>query len=207
MKKIVIIEDNEPLRAVYADIVNGDNSFVTVATYNNCEEAIANLEVDVPDIVLMDIELPGMNGVEGTKTIKSKLPKTTVIMITVYENSEMVFDALCVGATGYLTKNLKPTELLNALHEIENGGAPMSVKIAKMVVQSFQKPLNIKNPLSNREQEILNLLSQGNSYIDMSEKLFISKNTIKYHIKNIYIKLEVSSKFEAVKKANEKNFL
>ena len=206
-KRIWIIEDNEPLRDAFKDIVNDDENFKVVGVYESCEDALENLESDCPDIVLMDVELPGMNGVEGTKIIKNKRPYTTVIMVTVYENSKIVFDALCVGATGYLTKNLKPKELVNALYEVENGGAPMSVKIAKMVVQSFQKPTNIKNPLSEREQEVLNLLAEGNSYEDMSEKLYISKNTIKYHIKNIYIKLQVNSKFDAVRIASKRRFI
>jgi DNA-binding NarL/FixJ family response regulator len=154
----------------------------------------------------MDIDLPGMNGVEGTKIIKQKLPNAIIIMVTVYENSEIVFNALCAGATGYLTKNLKPNDLINSLEEAMSGGAPMSIHIAKMVVSSFQKK-NSTIQLSQREKEVLTLLATGNSYDSIGEKLFISKNTIKFHLKNIYLKLQVHSNIEAIQKANEENLI
>ena len=127
-------------------------------------------------------------------------------MVTVYENSEMVFNALCAGATGYLTKNLKPNDLINSMEEAISGGAPMSIHIAKMVVSSFQKK-NSSIQLSQREKEVLTLLATGNSYDSIAEKLFISKNTIKFHLKNIYLKLQVHSNIEAIQKANEENLI
>lgn len=204
--KVVIIEDNLPLSQAFEEIINSSKDFVLVDSYTNCEEAIENLKFDQPTIVLMDIDLPGMNGVEGTSLIKQKLPKVIIIMITVFENSEMVFNALCAGATGYLTKNLKPKELITALEEAISGGAPMSIHIAKMVVSSFQKQ-NSKIQLSQREKEVLTLLADGNSYDSIGEKLFISKNTIKFHLKNIYIKLQVHSNIEAIQKANKENLI
>ena len=190
----------------FAEIINHTDDFEVVNRYSNCEDAIDNLTYDNPDVYLMDIELPGINGVEGTKYIKKALPKANIIMVTVYENSDIVFDALCAGATGYLTKNLKPDELIDALKETIAGGAPMSIKIAKMVVNSFQKKPS-KIELSKREKEVLIQLSEGNSYDSIADKLFISKNTIKFHLKNIYIKLQVNSNIEAVQKANKENLL
>lgn len=203
---IVIIEDNQPLAEGFAEVINTSEKFQVSGMYTNCEEAIERLDVDNPDILLVDIELPGMNGVEGTRYIKQKRPNASIIMVTVYENSKMVFDALCAGATGYLTKSLTPKVLLDALNETLEGGAPMSIKIAKMVVGSFQKKPS-KIALSPREKEVLTLLAEGNSYDSIAEQLFISKNTIKFHLKNIYIKLQVNSNIEAVSKASKENLI
>lgn len=204
--KVVIIEDNIPLREGFAEVIKATDNFELTNCYSNCEEAIERLQYDNADIFLMDIELPGMNGVEGTKRIKKELPKVHIIMVTVFENSDMVFEALCSGASGYLTKSISPEELQDALNECVAGGAPMSIKIAKMVVSSFQvKPSKIE--LSPREKEVLSLLSQGNTYDSIAEQLFISRNTIKFHLKNIYIKLQVNSNIEAVQKANRENLL
>jgi len=204
--KVVIIEDNIPLSEGFAEVIDSSNDFEVVAIYDNCEDAIKNLRKDCAKLFLMDMELPGMNGVEGTKQIKKVFPKANIIMVTVYENSDVVFDALCAGASGYLTKNLKPEELVDALKESISGGAPMSIKIAKMVVNSFQKKPS-KIELSKREKDVLLQLSEGNSYDSIAKNLFISKNTIKFHLKNIYIKLQVNSNIEAVQKANKENLL
>ena len=206
IQKVVIIEDNIPLSKGFAEVINTTNNFKVVSIYHNCENAIENLKRDNADIFLVDIELPGMNGVEGTKQIKKVLPNSHIVMVTVYENSNMVFDALCAGATGYLTKNVSPQDIIDALNELDQGGAPMSIKIAKMVVSSFQKKPS-KIELSTREKEVLTLLSEGNSYDFIAKKLFISRNTIKFHLKNIYIKLQVNSNIEAVQKANKENLL
>lgn len=204
--KVVIIEDNIPLRDGFAEVIKTTDDFELTNCYDNCEEAIERLQYDNANIYLMDIELPGINGVEGTKRIKKILPKVIIIMVTVFENSDIVFDALCAGATGYLTKSISPDELIGALNESISGGAPMSIKIAKMVVSSFQvQPSKIE--LSPREKEVLSLLSQGNTYDSIAELLFISRNTIKFHLKNIYIKLQVNSNIEAVQKANKENLL
>lgn len=203
---IVIIEDNIPLSEAFVEVIGKSENYKVIDTYSNCEEAIQNIKDDNPKIVLMDIDLPGINGVEGTKIIKQKLPNVLIIMVTVYENSEMVFNALCAGATGYLTKNFKPNELIEALDEAIAGGAPMSIHIAKMVVTSFQKQ-NSQIILSQREKEVLTLLADGNSYDIIGDKLCISRNTIKYHLKNIYIKLQVHSNIEAIQKATKENLL
>ena len=205
VKRVVLIEDNKTLNDAFVGIINDSENFTISGAYITAEEAIENLKEDSPDFVLMDVQLPLMNGVEATKIIKQKRPQTGIIMITVYENSETVFDALCAGATGYLTKNTTSSQLIDALEQANNGGAPMSIHIAKMVVSSFKK--NVHADLSERELEVLNLLSKGKSYRSIAEQLFISTNTIKFHIKNIYDKLQVSSKEEAINKANNQNLI
>ena len=160
-KRVTIVEDNEAVREGYAMIINSLKNYYVINTYSNCEDALKSLRKDNPDIVLMDLELPGMNGIDGTFEIKKILPNSEVIVNTIYENSDLVFDALCAGASGYLTKNSDNFELIDALDQVSMGGAPMSSKIARMVVKSFQK--NPKSPLSARETQVLELVAQGKS--------------------------------------------
>jgi len=201
-KRVLVIEDDPEIRSSFVMIVDSSQKFTVVNSYGNCEDAIKHLHSDKPDIVLMDVELPGgMNGIKGTKIIKEKSPNADIIMVTVYEDSEMVYEALKSGASGYITKSANYTELLSALDEITKGGAPMSSKIARMVIDNFH--LNPNSPLTKRETEILQLISEGKTYTQISEELFISKETSKTHIKNIYSKLQVRSKSEAIAKANQ----
>lgn len=201
-KRVLIIEDDPEIRSSFAMIVDSSQKFTVVNSYSNCEDAIKHINNDKPDIVLMDVELPGgMNGIKGTKIIKDKSPNSDIIMVTVYEDSEMVYEALKSGASGYITKSANYMELLSALEEITKGGAPMSSKIARMVIDNFH--LNPNSPLTKRETEILQLISEGKTYTQISEELFISKETSKTHIKNIYSKLQVRSKSEAIAKANQ----
>lgn len=204
--KIIIIEDNEVLRKAMASYIEASDAFEFVEAFHNCETALESFNQLAPNLVLMDIDLPGMNGVAGTKVIKRKYPKTEVLIVTVFENSKTVFDALSAGATGYLTKTFTPESLLAAIKECFEGGAPMSTSVAKMVVNSFNKNTN-DSPLSHREQDVLNCLAQGQSYNSIAESLYISLATVKYHIKNIYIKLEVSSREEALQKARNENYI
>ncbi|HNP07294.1 MAG TPA: response regulator transcription factor [Cyclobacteriaceae bacterium] len=201
-KRVLIIEDDPEIRSSFTMIVDSSQKFTVVNGYSNCEDAIKHLHSDKPDIVLMDVELAGgMNGIKGTKIIKEKSPSSDIIMVTVYEDSEMVYEALKSGASGYITKSANYMELLSALDEITKGGAPMSSKIARMVIDNFH--LNPNTPLTKRETEILQLISEGKTYTQISEELFISKETSKTHIKNIYSKLQVRSKSEAIAKANQ----
>ena len=199
-KRVMIVEDDQEIRNSFTLIVNSSQKFMVVSAYGTAEEAIANINRDKPEIVLMDIELPGVNGIQGTKTIKDKSPHTDIIMVSVYEDSELVFEALKAGASGYITKSANYMELLSALEEIVKGGAPMSSRIARMVIDNFH--VNPNSPLTKRETEILQLISEGKTYTQISEELFISKETAKTHIKNIYSKLQVNSKSEAIAKAN-----
>lgn len=200
-KRVLIIEDDHEIRDSFSLIINSTPRFFVINSYANCELAIKNLHNDKPEIILMDIELAGgMSGIQGTKLIKDKSPHIDVIMVTVYEDNELVFEALKAGASGYITKSANYIELLTALEEIIKGGAPMSSKIARMVIDNFR--VNPNSPLTKRETEILQLISGGKTYTQISEELFISKDTAKTHIRNIYAKLQVRSKSEALAKAS-----
>ncbi len=198
--KVCIVEDDTIIRNGFAMLIDGTTGFRIVSTYHRCEEAIKNLYENAPDVVLIDIELPGgMNGIDGIEKIKKLRPKTNIIVITVYENDDLIFKALCAGAGGYLTKSVQPAKLLEAIRDIQEGGAPMSTSIARRVVASFHK--NQNTPLTQRETEVLELLSKGKSYTHIAEELFVNKETIRTHIKNIYWKLEVHTKADAIEKA------
>lgn len=204
-KRVLIVEDDEEIRNSFTLIVNSSQKFSVVNAYDNSEDAVKNILRDKPEIVLMDIELPGMNGISGAKFIKDRSPHTEIVMVTVYEDSELVFEALKAGASGYITKSANYLELLAALEEITKGGAPMSSRIARMVIDNFH--VNPNSPLTRRETEILQLISEGKTYTQISEDLFISKETAKTHIKNIYSKLQVNSKSEAIAKANQEKLI
>ena len=205
-KRVLIVEDDKEIRNSFMVIVNSSSQFSVVNGYSSCEEAIKHLHSDKPEIVLMDIELPGgMNGIKGAKIIKDKWPTADIIMVTVYEDSDMVFEALKSGASGYITKSANYRELLTALEEISKGGAPMSSKIARLVIDNFH--VNPNSPLTKRETEILQLISEGKTYTQISEQLFISKETSKTHIKNIYAKLQVNCKSEAIAKATSEKLI
>jgi DNA-binding NarL/FixJ family response regulator len=202
-KRVLIVEDDAEIRNSFVLIVNSSEKFGVVNAYGSCEDAIKHLGQDKPDYVLMDIELPGMNGIQGTKIIKDKSPNSEIIMVTVYEDN--VFEAMKAGATGYITKSANHLELLSALEEISKGGAPMSSKIARLVIDNFH--INPNSPLTKRETEILTLISEGKTYTQISEELFISKETSKTHIKNIYSKLQVNSKSQALAKAAQEKLI
>jgi DNA-binding NarL/FixJ family response regulator len=205
IKRITIVEDDSIIRNAFVTLIQQDKKYLVANAYSDAETAIKNLKTDEPDICLMDIELPGMNGIVAISKIKAIMPKTQVVVVTVYENDDLVFKALCEGASGYLTKNMPLNKLIDSLIELENGGAPMSTNVARMVVQSFHK--NRQTPLSNRELEVLELLSSGKSYSTIADQLFVDKETIKSHIKNIYLKLEVHSKAEAIEKAKKSKYI
>ncbi len=204
-KRVLIVEDDAEIRNSFVLIVNSSEKFGVVNAYGSCEEAIKHLAQDKPDYVLMDIELPGMNGIQGSRVIKDKSPTSEIIMVTVYEDNELVFEALKAGATGYITKSSNHLELLSALEEISRGGAPMSSKIARLVIDNFH--INPNSPLTKRETQILQLISEGKTYTQISEELFISKETSKTHIKNIYFKLQVNSKSQALAKAAQEKLI
>lgn len=204
-KRIVLVEDDVIIRHAFMELINASEGYRVVKSYPNAEDSIKNLENDEADIYLMDIELPGMNGIDAISKIKQKSPQKQIVVVTVYENDELVFKALCEGASGYLTKNAGPAKILESLKELENGGAPMSTNIARMVVQSFHR--NRKSPLTPRELEVLELLAGGKSYSSIADQLFVDKETIRTHIKNIYLKLEVHSKADAIEKARKNKFI
>lgn len=197
--RVGLIEDDSLIREGFTQLINGEENCECVVAYGDCESALKDLENHLLDVVLVDIELPGISGIEGIPKIKTLMPNVNIIVITVHENDELVFEALCAGATGYLTKNISPSKLIESIIDAFQGGAPMSTQIARMVVGSFQK--NLDSPLTKRETEVLELLSKGKSYSTIADELFVDKETIRTHIKNIYLKLEVHSKAEAIEKA------
>jgi DNA-binding NarL/FixJ family response regulator len=204
-KRIVLVEDDPIIRGGFIALINQSEDYSVEKAYSNAEEAIKNISQDNSDIYLMDIELPGMSGIDAIPKIKTINPKISIVMVTVYENDDLVFKALCEGASGYLTKNMPSQKLIESLRELENGGAPMSTNIARMVVSSFHR--NRQSPLSGRELEVLELLSSGKSYSSIADQLFVDKETVRSHIKNIYLKLEVHSKAEAIEKARKNKFI
>jgi DNA-binding NarL/FixJ family response regulator len=200
---VSIVEDNEQLRGTLARVLNRAEGFRCVSHYGSAEAALEGLVKDRPEVVLMDINLPGMNGVECVRQLKQAMPQVMVIMLTVYEDTENIFNALAAGASGYLLKRTKSAELLEAIKEVHRGGSPMTTHIARKVVQSFQKaglsPQPTEN-LSQREQEVLDCLSQGFLYKEIAEKLGISYETVHTYIRRIYEKLQVRTRTEAVAK-------
>jgi len=200
---VSIVEDNDKLRETLARVLNRADGFRCVSDYPNAEDALKDLPQMRPDVVLMDINLPGMNGVECVRQMKQILPQTQVMMLTVYEDTENIFNALAAGASGYMLKRTSSKELLNAIQEVHRGGSPMTMHIARKVVQSFQKAepsAQATETLSDREQQVLDLLSQGLMYKEIADKLGISYETVHTYIRRIYEKLQVRTRTEAVAK-------
>lgn len=204
-KKVVIVEDDLGIREAYQIIINGSMGYQIVATYGNVEALLKDIYKVLPDIVIMDIGLPGINGVEGTFQIKRVLPYVEVVIMTVYEDSKFVFESLKNGASGYISKSSNYLELLNALDEIGKGGAPMSSRIARMVVNEFHA--SGSGLLTRRETEVLKLIASGKTYTQIANELLISKETTKVHTRNIYKKLQANTKAEAVSIAFEKKII
>lgn len=206
MINVVIVEDSAPIREGLKFLLNGTEGFKCSNIYENCEDMLKEIEEQYPDVMLMDIGLPGMSGIEGIEKVKKIFPDIPILVLTVYEENEKIFDALCAGACGYLVKKTEPTRLLEAIKEASEGGAPMSAPIARKVVAYFQKKDNKKAAsevysLTAREKEVLKGLVEGNSYQVIADSLFISIDTVRYHFRNIYRKLHVHSQKEAVAKA------
>ena len=203
---VSIVEDNDKLRGTLARVIARAEGFSCASDYGSAEDALADLPKVKPDVVLMDINLPGMNGVECVRQLKALLPGTQVMMLTVYEDTENIFNALAAGASGYMLKRTPAKELLDAIREVLRGGSPMTTHIARKVVQSFQKSAGAQqaaneiSALSEREQQVLDLLAQGLIYKEIGEKLNISYETVHTYIRRIYEKLQVRTRTEAVAK-------
>jgi len=197
--KVSMVEDDGEIRALMTLIIDSSPGYSCKQSYNSCELAIKELLNDPPDVVLMDIDLPGISGIEGVKKLKDHMPDTDYIMLTVQDDDDSIFSSLCAGATGYLLKDTPPTKILKAINEVHNGGSPMSASIARRIISSFKS--NTETILSERELEILRHLCNGENYKIIAEKLFISGHTVRSHFKNIYKKLHVTNRASAVKKA------
>lgn len=199
--RVAIFEDNDDLREGLSHLVKGTPGYECVGAFPNCDTMVEGLSAAEPDVVLMDIGMPGMTGIEGVKLLKRHFPGIDVIMQTVYEDDERIFASLLAGASGYLLKKSPPAKILDAIKEVREGGAPMSASIARRVVLHFQRDVNAGHSLSEREREILGGLVRGMSYKMIADEYFISIDTVRSHIKSIYEKLHVHSKSEAVAKA------
>ena len=202
--KVAVIEDMREVREGLAMLINGTNGFRCVGSFRSMEEAQMKISRELPDVVLTDLGLPGMDGIEGIKLLRQKFPKLPFIALTVYDDDERIFDALCAGACGYLLKNTQPSRLLESLRETVAGGAPMSPEVARRVItlfQNFAPPKTSPCHLTPQEKELLKLLVEGHSYKTAAYQLKISYHTVSFHLRNIYEKLEVHSKSEAVVKA------
>lgn len=202
--QVAIVEDVREVREGLTALINGTHGFRCDQSYRNMEDALKKLESNKPDVVLTDIGLPGMSGIEGIRILHERDPQLPIVALTVYDNDENIFSALCAGASGYLLKNTPPARLLESLREVLHGGSPMSPEIARRVVhlfREFRPPERATYHLTPQESELLKLLVDGHHYKTAAEQLGISTNTVSFHLKNIYAKLQVHSKSEAVAKA------
>lgn len=204
--RVAIVEDNTDIRKGLMMMLNSRDDIECTQTFSSAEEAIKILPLNCVDVVLMDIDLPGMNGIECIKILKEKCTQAQFMMLTVFEDDAKIFQSLQSGASGYMLKKSSSQQLIEAIQDLINGGSPMNAQIARRVVASFQqvqekKATTNEEELTKREIELLELLSKGFRYKEIGEKLFISIDTVRTHIRNIYLKLHVNSKIEAINKA------
>jgi DNA-binding NarL/FixJ family response regulator len=200
--RVGIIEDQPKIREGLRSLIDGTEGYRCVCAFGSMEEALAKFEV--PDVLLVDIGLPGMSGIEGTRRLRDLYPGLAVLMLTVYDDDHRIFDALCAGASGYLLKKTPPARLLESLKEVAGGGSPMSPEVARRVVALFREihpPDRADHQLTPHEIRILTLLVEGHNYKTAAGELHVSINTIRFHMRSIYGKLHVHSKSEAVSKA------
>eukprot|EP01137_Pigoraptor_chileana_P017976 Opistho-2@76792 len=204
MTRLLIYEDNPQLREGLTMLINGSEGFEVLACFKNCNNVIEEVAAWKPDVILMDIDMPGINGIEGLKKIRQVNDEVKVLMLTVFDDNKNVFQAISSGANGYVLKKTPPTKLLEYIKEAQSGGAPMTASIATQVLKMFSSMNNEKGEdynLSDREKQVLQFLVEGYSYKMIANEMFIAIDTVRSHIKKIYEKLHVNSKSEAVAKA------
>jgi DNA-binding NarL/FixJ family response regulator len=202
--RVAIVEDQREVRQGLRSLVNGAPGFVCAGDYRTMEEALAWVGSIEPNLVLADLGLPGMSGVDGIRALRERYPSLPILALTIYDDNDRVFDALCAGASGYLLKNTPPPRLIESLQEAVEGGAPMSPEVARRVVRlfrDFRPPERATYRLTPQESQLLKLLVEGHHYKTAADAMNISVNTVSFHLKNIYAKLRVHSKTEAVAKA------
>lgn len=198
---VAVVEDQDALREGLADLVDGADGLSCVGRWRSMEDALRDVERARPDVMLCDIGLPGMSGIEGVRRLRAKLPALQVLMLTVYDDNDHVFEAICAGASGYLLKDTPPARLVDALRELASGGAPMSPEVARKVVTTFARvvpPKSAPHELTPRELELLQRLAEGHSYKTAAREMGLSIDTVRFHVRNVYDKLHVHSKSEAV---------
>jgi DNA-binding NarL/FixJ family response regulator len=202
--RVVIVEDHREFREYLSALISGTQGFECLGSFRSVEEALPQLTAHVPDVMLIDIGLPGKNGIEGIRLFKERFPEILFLTLTVHDDDERIFDALCAGAAGYLLKKTQPARLVESVKEAAQGGAPMSPEIARRVIKLFREirpPQRADYNLTPHELRILRLLVEGHNYKTAATKLGVAPTTINFHLQNIYQKLQVHSKTEAVAKA------
>ena len=200
---VSIVEDDNEIRESLEILINGSEGFSCLNTFKNAESALIHIPREKPDVVLMDINLPGESGIVCVRKLRGLIPELNILMLTVYDDSKRIFDSLSAGAKGYLLKRTPPSKILEAIKEVHGGGSPMSSQIARMVVDSFRRMGISKDQTENltkREEEILALLAKGHKYKEIGDNLFIGVETVRTHLRHIYEKLHVRSRTEAVVK-------
>jgi DNA-binding NarL/FixJ family response regulator len=204
MIRVAIVEDNDPIREGLRFLIDGATSFHVTGSYGSMEEALRHVPNEAPDVVLMDLGLPGMSGVEGIRVLKERYPRFQFLVLSVYDDDHRIFEAMCAGACGYLLKKTPPARLLDGIREIADGGAPMSPEVARRVVELFRTvrpPSQADYGLTPHESRLLRLLVDGHNYKTAAGELGVSVNTVSFHMRKVYDKLQVHSKSEAVSKA------
>ena len=206
MIRVVIVEDNSTIREGLKLLIDGTEGYSCEAVYSNCEDLLDEIKKIKIDVILMDIDLPGISGIEGIRRIKKIFDDILILILTVYDENDLIFEALCAGASGYLVKKTPPAKLLDAIKDAYEGGAPMTSNIARKVVDYFQKNKPMHKDaesiaLTKREKEVLSGLVEGNSYRAIADELNVSLDTVRFHFRNIYKKMHVHSQSEAVVKA------
>jgi DNA-binding NarL/FixJ family response regulator len=202
--RTAIVEDRRDIREGLMMLIDGTPGYRCTGSYRSMEEALDRIAADTPDVVLCDIGLPGMSGIDGIRVLKERYPRLSLLMLTVYDDDDRIFDALCAGACGYLLKRTSPARLLESLKEAVSGGAPMSPEVASRVIALFREirpPERADYDLTPHETRLLKLLVEGHNYTTAAAELKVSYNTVKFHMRHIYEKLQVHSKSEAVAKA------
>ena len=206
MIRVTIFEDNKHLRETFTLLLNSAEGFSCSGAFPNCKDMLQNITANPCDVVLMDIEMPGMNGIEATQLIKKHFPEVLVLIQTVFFEDEYIFDAICAGASGYILKTTTPEDYLEAIRNVQSGGSPMTPGIARRVLELFKinlrpQPANNDYNLTTQEKKVLQLLVEGKSFKMIAAELYVAFDTVKAHIRNIYAKLHVHSGTEAVSKA------
>lgn len=207
MIKVGIIEDNEYMREGWETFIEHEDDLSVMGSFGSCEEAFESDEINEVDLVIMDIGLPGISGIEGVKYMREHHPDVHIIMATIHDDDDHIFDALKAGAVGYLMKKVTPDEMVDAIRNANEGGSPITPNIARKIISTFQQAADLEEELTDRETQILKQLATGRSYAAIGKEIFLSVDGVRHHIRNIYQKLEVHTRSEAIAKGINKKLI